>query len=173
MWHAAALLRKRDPALRFVASAASALLEAEMMRQLEHAGCDWIKVEQQTASELMQRAQVGMIASGTATMEASFFGLPFVLLYKVSWLTYWPARFVIQVNYLGMPNILAGSALIPEFIQRDAKPDGVADAVWTLYKEPAAREKMQRGMAEVIASLDASSAPANAAKVLLGEIKQT
>ena len=57
---------------------------------------------------LMQRAFVGMVASGTATLEATFYRLPFVLIYKVSWLTYVPGRMLIRVDHLGMPNILAG-----------------------------------------------------------------
>ena len=64
-----------------------------------------------------------MVASGTATLESSFFLLPFVLIYKVSWLTYLPGRLLIRVDHLGMPNILAGKEIIPEFIQHEASPD--------------------------------------------------
>ena len=69
----------------------------------------------------MQRAFVGIVASGSATLEAAYFRMPFVLIYKVAWPTYLAARLVVNVNYLGMPNLLADKEVVPEFIQQRGK----------------------------------------------------
>src|SRR5262249_29156068 len=124
-------------------------------------------VEVRRATELMQRAAVGLVASGTATMEASFFELPFVLLYKVAWTTFVPGRLLVQVKYLGMPNILAGKPIIPEFIQHQAIPENIAAAVWRLYSDPIARTTQIEEMRKVIEQVASVSAGGRPADVLL------
>ena len=81
-----------------------------------------IKVESRTAHELMQHATLAITASGTATMECAFYGCPMIVVYKVNWLTYLIGRLVVKVNWLAMPNVIAGHEIVPEFIQHAAKP---------------------------------------------------
>src|SRR5438309_9913518 len=83
-----------------------------------------IKVGQ--TAEIMQRAAVGIVASGSATLEAAYFRMPFVLIYKVAWPTYFAGRLLVKVKYLGMPNVLAGREIVPEFIQNRARADDIA-----------------------------------------------
>jgi lipid A disaccharide synthetase len=68
--------------------------------------------------------------------------MPFVLIYKVAVPTYLAARLVVNVNYLGMPNLLAGKEVVPEFIQYRAKPAAIAKAVQLLMEDARARERM-------------------------------
>jgi lipid-A-disaccharide synthase len=103
-------------------------------------------------------------------MEASFFQMPFVLIYKVSWLTYAVGRALIRVDYLGMPNILAGRPLIPEFIQQDAEPRRIAEVLEELAADEGARRAMIHGMDEVIQSLGEEDAGRRAAKALLDHL---
>ena len=110
-----------------------------------------------------------MVASGTATLESSLFQLPFVLIYKVSWFSYVPGRLLIRVDHLGMPNILAGKEIIPEFIQSDAVPRLIADAVWKLYDDPILRAKMVREMDQVIRLLGEKGAGRRAAEAVVRE----
>jgi lipid-A-disaccharide synthase len=99
-----------------------------------------IKVGETAA--IMQRASAGIVASGSATLEAAYFRLPFVLIYKVAWPTYLAARLVVKVKHLGMPNVLAEREIVPEFIQHRARPEAVAKAVWQLMENADARERM-------------------------------
>jgi len=99
-----------------------------------------IKIGETTA--LMQRAFIGVVASGSATLEAAYFRMPFVLIYKVAVPTYLAARLVVSVKYLGMPNLLAGKEVVPEFIQHRAKPAAIAKAVQLLMEDARARERM-------------------------------
>jgi lipid-A-disaccharide synthase len=172
MLEAAELLRRKDAAIHVAASAASET-SRDLMRKLSHeAGLDDVPIGLKNAYELMQRAFVGMVASGTATLESSYFLLPFVLVYKVSWFSYVPGRLLIRVDHLGMPNILAGKEIIPEFIQHNAVPDRIADSVWKLYDDPNLRAKMVGEMDRVIRLLGEKGAGRRAAEAVIRELSQ-
>jgi lipid-A-disaccharide synthase len=172
MLDAAKLLRREDAAIQVEASAASER-GRELMRKLSHeSGLSDIPIGLKNAYELMQRAFVGMVASGTATLESSFFRLPIVLIYKVSWFSYIPGRMLIRVNYLGMPNILAGKEIIPEFIQHKAVAGRIADAVRQLCQDPIQRNAMVQEMDRVIKLLGEKGAGRRAAEVVVRELKR-
>jgi lipid-A-disaccharide synthase len=171
MLDAAKLLRREDATIQVEASAASER-GRELMRKLSHeSGLNEIPIGLKNAYELMQRAFVGMVASGTATLESSFFRLPIVLIYKVSWFSYIPGRMLIRVNYLGMPNILAGKEMIPEFIQHKAVAGRISDAVWQLCNDPIRRDTMVQEMDRVIKLLGEKGAGRRAAEAVVRELK--
>jgi lipid-A-disaccharide synthase len=172
MLEAAELLRRKDAAFHVEASAASEAGRGLMRKLSCKAGLGDVPVGLKNAYELMQRAFVGMVASGTATLESSFFLLPFVLVYKVSWFSYVPGRLLIRVNHLGMPNILAGKEIIPEFIQRSAVPDRIADVVWNLYDDPIRRANMVGEMDRVIRLLGEKGAGRRAAEAVVRELSR-
>jgi lipid-A-disaccharide synthase len=171
MLDAAKLLRREDGTIQVEASAASER-GRELMRKLSHeSGLNEIPIGLKNAYELMQRAFVGMVASGTATLESSFFRLPIVLIYKVSWFSYIPGRMLIRVNYLGMPNILAGKEMIPEFIQHKAAAGRISDAVRQLCNDPIRRDTMVQEMDRVIKLLGEKGAGRRAAEAVVRELK--
>jgi lipid A disaccharide synthetase len=130
-----------------------------------------IEIKIGEAAFLMQRAFVGIVASGSATLEAAYFRLPFVLIYKVAWLTYLVGRIVVKVKYLGMPNVLANKEIVPEFIQRDARPNKLTKAILRLLDDRAMREKMLSDFDAIIRSLGEGGASDNAAKAILEELR--
>jgi lipid-A-disaccharide synthase len=170
MLKAVKLLLRKNGAIRFEASAASGAAREFMKKLVTEADLGDIPIGLKNSYELMQRACVGMVASGTATLESSFYLLPFVLIYKVSWLTYFPGRLLIRVDYLGMPNILAGREIIPEFIQHEALPVQIADSVWKLYNDPARRANMVSEMGKVIKLLGGKGAGRRAAEAVVREL---
>src|SRR5262249_5281995 len=128
MIEAAGLLLQTKPTLHFQVAAASEELAREMNEMLGDATQHRAMIEialGQTAN-IMQRALVGIVASGSATLEAAYFRMPFVLIYKVAWPTYVAARLVVNVDYLGMPNLLADKEVVQEFIQHQAKSEPIA-----------------------------------------------
>jgi lipid-A-disaccharide synthase len=132
-----------------------------------------VKVEIGNAREWMQRATVSITASGTATMECAFYGCPMLVVYVVNWLTYLIGRALVQVNWLGMPNVIAGREIVPEFIQGDAQPDRMAQVVTELLEDKAKRERVQTDMAAVVESLGGPGASDRAAELILGEMGNT
>ena len=150
--------------LEFIAAAVNEHSAAMMM---SHPG---IKVELGTAHELMQHATLAITASGTATMECAFYGCPMIVVYKVNCLTYLIGRMVVKVNWLGMPNVIAGREIVPEFIQHEAEPERIAVVARALLEDDEKRGAMQREMAAVIATLGGPGASERAAKLILGAI---
>jgi lipid-A-disaccharide synthase len=151
----------RMPAdVKFVAAAVNEQ-SAAMMRHPR------VTVEVGNAHEWMQRAALAITASGTATMECAFFGCPMLIVYKVNWLTYLIGRMVVKVNWLGMPNVIAGRAIVPEFLQHDAQPERIAAAALELLEDTAKRDTMQRELAAVVNSLGGPGASERAARLIL------
>ena len=170
MIEAAHQLLQLNPALRFQVAAASEGLAREMNEQFADRHSIAIIVDETAA--IMQRAFVGIVASGSATLEAAYFGMPFVLIYKVAWPTYVAARLVVNVDFLGMPNLLAGKEVVPEFIQHEAKPDAIVKAVWLLMEDSPARDRMISDFDAIISKLGGTGASGRAARAILQELKE-
>ena len=169
--NAANELRKQKPNLRFEIAAASPELGAEIEQRLDRSasgGSFEVRVGESAA--IMQRAIAGIVASGSATLEATYFRMPFVLVYKVSWLTYFAARLVVKVKYLGMPNVLADKEVVPEFIQHRAKSGAVAKAVARLIDNPEARAQMVFEFDSIVNKLGEGGASERAARAICEEI---
>jgi lipid-A-disaccharide synthase len=172
MVEAATKMRQMRGEVHFEASAASPQL-AEMMRaELRRQGHDgnFCAVKVRDAHSLMQRATAGMVCSGTATLEAAYFGLPLVVLYKVAWLTYVVGKHLVRVPHLGMPNVLAGREIAREFIQHQCEPGALSAEMLRLLNDPAAREAQQRELATVIAGLGEGGAGIRAADAILSAL---
>jgi lipid-A-disaccharide synthase len=174
MMEAARRLLQLNPTLRFQVAAASEELAHEMdemMRPEQLAGRESLEIAVGQTAAIMQRAFVGIVASGSATLEAAYFGMPFVLIYKVAWPTYVAARLVVNVDFLGMPNLLAGKEVVPEFIQHEAKPDAIVAAVRLLMEDSPARDRMILDFEATTSKLGGAGASERAAQAILEELQ--
>lgn len=173
MIEAAEVIHRALPEVRFEAAAASHQLADQMLAQLQASGRDetFCAVRVRSSHELMQRAAVGMVCSGTATLEAAFFGLPLCVIYKVAWLTYVVGKRLVRVPFLGMPNVLADREIAREFIQHAATGQAIGDEMLRLLRDHAARESLQRDLAEIIRGLGSHGAARRAADVIADTLK--
>ena len=167
----ASKLRQRHSQLRFEVAAASPALAKTIQAMLSHDGeLLNMQIHVGNAAELMQRASVGIVASGSATLEAAYFRMPFVLIYKVAWLTYIAARIVVRVEHIGMPNVLAGKEIVPEFIQHRTNPDRIADTILSLIDNPEKRNEMIQEFDRIMETLGHGGASESAAREILAEL---
>lgn len=167
---AAVEIIRTHPAVRFEASAASPKM-ADLMREIirEIPGAPHIEIVTGQSRELMQRATAGLVASGTATLEAAVLRLPYALVYKTAWITFAVGRRLVQVPHLGIINILAGREIVREFLQEAATPTALADEMRRLLDEPTARESLQRDLGQTVATLGGPGAAERAA-LAIGEL---
>ena len=116
MIKAAQLIKQRMPEARFAVSAANETLASQMREIADASGFPEAKrwIETGTVYDLMQRAQVGTVASGTATLEAACFGLPYALVYRVAWPTYLAAKLLVSIRFIGIINVLAEREVVKE-----------------------------------------------------------
>jgi lipid-A-disaccharide synthase len=162
-------LHAQRPGLRFEIAAASPVLAEAIRRdlQLQAKLSGEVEVVVGQAAQTMQRSAVGVVASGSATLEAAFFRLPFALVYKVSATTYLAGRMLIRVKHLGMPNVLADREIVSEFIQGKAQPSAIVAEVTKLLDDRARRERMLADFDEVVAKLGHGGANEAAARAIL------
>jgi lipid-A-disaccharide synthase len=175
MIEAARLLLQTKPGLRFHVAAASEGLAREMSEMLRSERSEDRQaiaiIVGQTAA-LMQQAWAGIVASGSATLEAAYFQMPFVLIYKVAWPTYIAARLVVNVDYLGMPNLLADKEVVPEFIQHQARPEPIANTVRSLMEDANARDRMISDFDSIIGKLGRGGASEKAAQTIIQQLNE-
>ena len=132
------------PDLHFVLPAARPDLRDRISRQLAEAGVDPQRVTllDGGAMQAMSAADVVLQASGTAVLEAALLRKPTVATYRSAPFTYWLGRYVFRIRlpHVTMPNFLTDEPLVPEFIQGDARPGPLADAVLELLDDPQRRQ---------------------------------
>ncbi len=159
------------PELHFATAAPSERIAGELRVLLRAA--DWEEDECPIhvggSRRLMARATAGMVASGTATVEAASLGMPLVIVYKVATLTYWVGRAVVRVPFLGMINLLAEREIAREFLQGAARPKGIADEMLRLLDaDGEARQRQLADLAGVVQKLGGGGAAERAAEAVLG-----
>lgn len=174
MLEAAKILSSRFEGLRFEVAAANARTAEWMTEYMRVRGFmpGFCPVGRDRFHSLTQEATVGMVCSGTATLEAAYFGLPMVITYKVSWPTWVLGRWLVKLPRIGMPNILAGREIAPELLQSEATPLRLAESVAALLSDADARHRQQREFESVIAMLGEPGAGERAARVIAGELRE-
>lgn len=151
--------------LRFSVPAATPKLAVTMSEMIADAGAgEWIELTDGGSHLLMQRAACGIIASGTATLEAATFGLPYCLVYRMAWTTYGLGKMLVKIKYIGLVNILAGEKVVEEFIQADAEASQVSHWVKDILTNQPAREALVSRLEEVSSKLGKSGTHRRAAE---------
>ena len=151
---AAMIILARRPQTVFASAASSEKLQ-HLMRELAAKSGVGCEIGLRNARDLMQTAAAGLVASGTATLEATLCGLPYALVYKVAPLTYLAGRAVIKVPNIGMANLLAGKEIVKEFIKQDASPANLATEALHLLDDPAYCATMRTHLTQVHQTLQA------------------
>jgi lipid-A-disaccharide synthase len=110
------------------------------------------------ADHALKAADVGIVASGTATLEAALSRCPHLIFYRVNSLTAWIVARKLLLPYVGLPNVLAGRFVVPEFLQADATPANLARAALNLYDDTVTRRRLEALFAGMARSLTADTA---------------
>jgi lipid-A-disaccharide synthase len=101
------------------------------------------------ARATLLHARTSVVASGTATVEAALIGNPFVVVYRVSALTYAIAKRVVKVPYVAMANLIAGKRIVPELIQSDFTAENIVQEIERLLPDGPPRQSMMEELARV------------------------
>jgi len=104
----------------------------------------------------LAHSRAGIIASGTATIEAAIMGTPFVMVYRVSSLTYLLGRPRVKVPHFAMVNLIAGKEVVPELVQQDFTAEKVVQRLSEILAETPARAQMLQDLTTVTSALGAT-----------------
>lgn len=120
--------------------------------------------------DVMAAADAVVVTSGTATLEVMLHKKPMVIAYKMPKITHQLAKWLVKTPFIGLPNLLANKALVPELIQDAATPDAIAEHILTYLHQPETVQALQKQFIEIHQSLR-SDAAANIAQSVLGVMK--
>ena len=135
---AARWLLGRRPGVRFLLPAASPAIRARLSRTLARVGEGLpLRLVDGQGRLVVEAADVVLLASGTASLEAMLLKRPMVVTYRLSPLTYVLARRLVRVGWVALPNLLAGRDLVPELLQDAATPERLGVAVLRYLEQPA------------------------------------
>lgn len=112
-------------------------------------------------------ADLAVVASGTATLETAIIGTPLIVVYRASalnWRIFWP---LINTEFVGMPNLIAGREIAPELLQNDLNADRLSKEIVAFLNDPARLAEARRALAEVRGKLGEANASERAAKQIL------
>lgn len=117
--------------------------------------------------DLIKHATAAIVASGTATLETALFETPFVIVYKVSPLSYFIGKKLIKIDSIGLVNVVSGEKIIPEFIQNDVKVDKIMPVLKDILFEPKKRKQQKQHLKNIRSKLGSPGGPAKAADAIL------
>ena len=160
------LLQKELPDLQFVIPLAPGFTEETLSHWLRNSPAP-LKFIQGWTYDVMNISELLIMASGTATLEGAIVGKPMIIIYKGSLLSYWIVRAMIQVNHIGMVNLVAGKGIAPELIQRDVNPKRIAEEGLRILKDSFLQQKMIESLEEVRQRLGNPGAVQRAARIVM------
>ena len=164
----AALLHERHPDARFLvplATRETRLLFEEALRRHAHLDLP-IRILFGHAVEAMIAADVVLVASGTASLEAALLKRPMVITYKIGKWSYRLMRRLAYLPWVGLPNVLAGREVVPEVLQDAATPQALADALDGWLADPARVDELTRVFTDMHLQLRQDTAAKAAAAIL-------
>jgi lipid-A-disaccharide synthase len=167
---AAERCQEANPNLRFLIPAANDArrdqIEALLSEMKDPAAFQVLDGQSHAA---MQAAELIVMASGTATLEALLLQRPMIVAYKLSWGTWQLARRLVKVPYVSLPNLLAGEGLVPELLQDEASVERISQEMTEALASPARQQVLQARFREIHETLrrDADTSAAQAIAELL------
>lgn len=165
---------KAFPKCSFVLASASPRLTGRLQDAVDSAPQSVrtsVKVIEGETRSILKQADLAIVASGTATIEAALQRCPMLIIYKTSFLTYALGKLLVKLDFLGMVNIVAGRELCPEFIQYEATADRVSAGIRDCLEQEGKIQAVREGLEEVSKALQGGQAAENVSQIILREMK--
>ncbi len=165
---AAKRIQAAHPGVRFLISQAPSAEPAQIQAILEThgAGADFPLLPG-GAVEAFKYCTLVVAASGTVALEAAIYGVPMIIVYKVSPLSYLVGRALIRVPFISLVNLIAGHLVAPELIQGDASPERIAEEVARILDTPGQLERIQSELENVRTALGGPGASERVAEIAM------
>ncbi len=160
---AAMIIRTAVPRVQFVIARAPHLPDALFAA----ADLGGIPIVDGDADTVLAASDLALTASGTATVQTALHGIPMVVVYRLSPLTYRLFKPLVNVQAIAMVNLIAGEKIVPEFVQHEFTPEAVAREAIAILTDPSRSAAIRDGLARVRAALGGSGGSRRAAEAIL------
>ena len=164
MLQAAAILAQKIPDIHFVLPLADTLEEKIITGIISLSGVK-VKVIRENTYDVISCTDLAIVASGTATLETALLGIPMIIVYKISPLTYFIGKMIVTVKNIGIVNIIAGKTIVPELIQDKASGINIADEALAILTNDKRKKEIIGQLAEIRAKLGNPGAARRAAQL--------
>lgn len=108
-----------------------------------------IKVFEDEQYQVRQKLTLALVASGTATLENAYLGIPMIIMYKINPLSYFLGKKLVKIPYIGLANIVSGQKVVPEFIQQEIEPEIIANQIEEYLAHPGQLAAMRKKLLQV------------------------
>lgn len=169
---AARLLFADDKSLHFVLPFASVRARQAFEKTAGDFSTLPITLVNGKSRKVLEAADIAILASGTASLEAALIGIPHVVVYRLSALSYWLMRRLRHVDFYAMPNHLLPSPMVPELIQESATGENIYQSVKKYLDEPDRMDEIRLAFRQIFQSLKLN-ADKRAAKTILSLIHES
>jgi lipid-A-disaccharide synthase len=163
MLDTARLLYRQKPDSQFLILRSSNVAE-DIFRRI----CASYQIPVAIASDMtydgLKASDFALVASGTATLETALLGIPMVILYKISFLTWAYLKTSVKIPYIGLVNVIRGKKVIAEFIQYDAKPEKIAAYILSVITDGGAVARIKQDLRDTVGLLGEKGASERAAR---------
>jgi lipid-A-disaccharide synthase len=160
------LIGRDHPAAQFVLALAPGMSKSQITPYLPPEAP--IRVVEDATYDALGAADVAIVSSGTATVEAALMNTPMIVVYRLAPVTAAIARWLVRTPMFAMVNLIAGKRVVPELVQNDFTPERVANEVTRLLDSEEARSEMRQGLASVREKLGPPGAIERAADIIAG-----
>jgi lipid-A-disaccharide synthase len=167
---ASKLINEKLGNVQFILSKHPSLPLALYEKAIECSGLKIVLAEGDTY-DIVAASDFAIVASGTATLETSILGTPYVLVYRSDLVTYIAYNIVVDIKHIGIANIIAGRTIVPELLQYNMTPEKVSASVIDILTHEDKKSKMLSDLKDVRISLGAPGASTRAAEAIAPYIK--
>jgi lipid-A-disaccharide synthase len=173
MLAAASQLQQRYKNMEFIVSLAPSI-SREWMESYIHPYRQTCRISIMSGPmiEILQKSTLVVAVSGTVTLETAIYGVPMVIVYRVSPVSYLLGRVLIRVDHIGLVNIIANERIVPELIQKDANPSKIAQTVGWMLNTPETLSRICEKLKIVRQRLGSPGAASKTAEIALFLLKQ-
>jgi lipid-A-disaccharide synthase len=163
---AAEILARRIPNVQFVLPLAD-MLDEKIVAEITSGFSVKVQVIAGHTYEAISCADLAIVASGTATLETALLGVPMIIIYKISPLSYFVGKLFIRIKNIGLVNIIAGKTIVPELIQEKANAQSIASEAVDILTSAGRKKEMINELAAIRAKLGKPGAAIRAAQLAL------
>ncbi|MFL5318860.1 MAG: lipid-A-disaccharide synthase [Myxococcaceae bacterium] len=171
MVQAAKALLAEKGELQILVPVAPTIARQEITSRFEGSGVEPVLIDGK-APEAVGASDAAIVASGTAALEAGLMQRPFVVVYRVSWITYWIARRLLKVPYVALVNLLAGKRIVPELLQHEMTAERILTELRRVWSDGQERREMVAELTKVRESLGPPGAAGRAADAVIALLKR-
>jgi lipid-A-disaccharide synthase len=172
MVKSAEILRQSYPGIRCRLPLAPTI-DLEFVQPYIESSSVKITVSKGDIYKVLRGCDIALVASGTATLETAVMGVPMVIVYRASFVSYWVAKMVVKVPYIGLGSLVAGEKVVPELLQGEVTPERLAEEALTILRDDDVRENMIRKLKGIRGSLGRGGASERTAKIAFEMMKRT